>query len=169
MPRAIEAQRLCLSPYSFCMDAAERYFHNVATHLRLAASPFGASAFPGIWWGCNLIAMPMRKWLRHGRVPHEFALCLEPRSDGVYPTVRGALRLEPLMPGSQLDFVGSYELPDSLLGSVLDGFVPARLVRESIETFLDELVRSMELQFEQFCAGVEMSHATAHIANRVAS
>jgi hypothetical protein len=66
-----------------------------------------------------------------------------------------------------LDFVGSYELP--LLGSVLCGFVPARLVRESIETFLDELVRSMELQFEQFCAGVEMSHATAHIATRVAS
>lgn len=169
MRRAIEVQRLCLSPYSFCMDAAERYFDAVDTHLRLAASPFGAGAFAGIWWGCNLIATPVRKWLSHGRVPDEVTLFMEPRGDGVYPTVRGALRFEPLMPGSHLELVGSYELPDSLLGSVLDRFIAARLVRESVEGFLDELVRSMELQFEQFCAGVEMSHVTAHIANGVAS
>lgn len=139
MRQTIESQRLFHCPYSFCMDAAKRYFRKV-----------------------GVTATPMHAWLQHGRLPDEFDLLMEPCVDGVCATMRGRLRLEPLMPGGHLEFTGSYEFPDAVLGNAIEQFMAARLLRDSLDEFLDELVRAMELQFEQFCADVEMTSALHH-------
>lgn len=102
-----------------------------------------------------MIATLNREPLIHGRVPDEVAIVFEPRG-GPYPTIRGSVRFEPLMLGSQLRLCGSYESPFSLFGSVIDQLVGAWLIRMSMEAFLDDLATSIELQFDRFCAGVEL-------------
>ena len=134
----------------------------MGARLRLTASPFGSDAFPDVCWTANLIATPKREWLIHGRVADELAI-VATRCAGPCLSLHGSLRFEPLMPGSRLILSGRYEAPFSFLGTAFDRLIGAQIVRTSLQIFLDELVCSIELQFETFCLGAEMTHAAASI------
>ena len=152
---SIEIRRRCSSPSSFCVAATKGYIGKLGTRLRVDTSPLGREAFPDIWWSVNVIATPNRQSLIHGRVPDEFAIALQSLG-GAYPSISASVRFEPLMLGSQLHLSGWYESPFSLFGSVIDQLVGPWLIRASAERFLDELAASIELQFERFCAGIDV-------------
>ena len=160
--RAIEIHEQCVSPYSFCLSAAEHYFRKMGARLRFIASPFDLQWLPGVWWTRDVLATPKREELAHGRVPDEIAI-VESWNGGRHPTLRVALRFEPLMPGCRLSISGWYEARSSFLAAVADGFAGGRIVKTSLHAFLEEIARSIDLQFEQFCTGVEMAHAVACI------
>jgi len=158
--RLFEVQTQCSSPYSFCADAAERYFQKLGTDIYLLASPFGEAASLGFWWSCNLTATAMRRQCSsYGRFPDEFVIDIRPHGRGTYPVVSGTLRIEPLMPGTRLTLLASYEPPSSGLGGVFGKLVDARMISASLQRLLDNVARSLELQFEQFRAGIRMANA----------
>jgi len=142
------------------MAAAEHYVRKLGARLRFIALPSEQSPLPGVGWSLNLIATPLREPLIHGRVPDEFAI-VEPWSSRPHPTLRASLRFEPLMPGSRVSLTGWYEAPSSFLGAVSDRLAGPQIVNAALQTFLDELVCSIELQFEQFCTGMKMTQAVA--------